>query len=48
MVDNDYFITEDNLGMLKLAKEANSILVIYRLNSLISSKRKIGNDLFNY
>lgn len=27
MVDNDYFITEDNVGMLKLAKEANSILV---------------------
>ena len=27
MVDNEYFITEDNVGMLKLAKEANSILV---------------------
>ncbi|KAK6130896.1 hypothetical protein DH2020_035371 [Rehmannia glutinosa] len=26
MVDNDFFITEDNIGMLKLAKEANSIL----------------------
>lgn len=31
MVDNDYFITEDNVGMLKLAKEANTILV--RLNN---------------
>lgn len=27
MVDNEYFITEDNVGMLKLAKEANTILV---------------------
>jgi hypothetical protein len=27
VVDNSYFITEDNVGMLKLAKEANSILV---------------------
>lgn len=26
-MDNDYFITEDNVEMLKLAKEANSILV---------------------
>lgn len=26
-VDNSYFITEDNIGMLKLAKEANTILV---------------------
>lgn len=26
-VDNSYFITEDNVGMLKLAKEAGSILV---------------------
>lgn len=31
MVDNDYFITEDNVGMLKLAKEANSILYDYRI-----------------
>ncbi|KAG6422094.1 hypothetical protein SASPL_118657 [Salvia splendens] len=31
MVDNDYFITEDNLGMLKLAKEANSIIFDYRI-----------------
>lgn len=27
MVDNSYFITEENVGMLKLAKEANSIMV---------------------
>lgn len=26
-MDNSYFITEDNVGMLKLAKEAGSILV---------------------
>ncbi|KAM7254504.1 hypothetical protein ACFE04_003884 [Oxalis oulophora] len=31
LVENDYFITEDNIGMLKLAKEANSILFDYRI-----------------
>lgn len=31
LVDNDYFITEDNVGMLKLAKEANTILFDYRI-----------------
>nr|XP_016457613.1 PREDICTED: probable isoaspartyl peptidase/L-asparaginase 2 [Nicotiana tabacum] len=31
MGDNDYFITEDNVGMLKLAKEANTILYDYRI-----------------
>ncbi|KAG2569335.1 hypothetical protein PVAP13_7NG382700 [Panicum virgatum] len=30
-VDNSYFITEDNVGMLKLAKEAGSILFDYRI-----------------
>jgi len=30
-VDNSYFITEDNIGMLKLAKEANTILFDYRI-----------------
>ncbi|CAI9777743.1 unnamed protein product [Fraxinus pennsylvanica] len=30
-VDNNYFITEDNIGMLKLAKEANSIMFDYRI-----------------
>ncbi|KAL0432515.1 UNVERIFIED_CONTAM: putative isoaspartyl peptidase/L-asparaginase 2 [Sesamum latifolium] len=34
MVDNDYFITEDNVGMLKLAKEANSILFDYRIPTI--------------
>ncbi|XP_010556428.1 PREDICTED: probable isoaspartyl peptidase/L-asparaginase 2 [Tarenaya hassleriana] len=31
LVENEYFITEDNVGMLKLAKEANSILFDYRI-----------------
>ncbi|XAR61925.1 Asparaginase [Bertholletia excelsa] len=31
MVDNEYFITEENVGMLKLAKEANTILFDYRI-----------------
>jgi len=31
MVENEYFITEDNVGMLKLAKEANTILFDYRI-----------------
>ncbi|KAF9624633.1 hypothetical protein IFM89_012129 [Coptis chinensis] len=31
MVDNEYFITKDNKGMLKLAKEANSIVFDYRI-----------------
>lgn len=26
-MENEYFITQDNVGMLKLAKEANAILV---------------------
>nr|CAB3488493.1 unnamed protein product [Digitaria exilis] len=30
-VDNSYFITEDNVGMLKLAKEAGAILFDYRI-----------------
>ncbi|XP_011074409.1 probable isoaspartyl peptidase/L-asparaginase 2 [Sesamum indicum] len=34
MVDNDYFITEDNVGMLKLAKEADSILFDYRIPTI--------------
>lgn len=29
IVDNEYFVTDDNIGMLKLAKEANSILVCF-------------------
>ncbi|KAJ7966572.1 Isoaspartyl peptidase/L-asparaginase [Quillaja saponaria] len=31
LVDNEYFITEENKGMLKLAKEANTILFDYRI-----------------
>ncbi|VAH37831.1 unnamed protein product [Triticum turgidum subsp. durum] len=31
VVDNSYFITEENIGMLKLAKEANTILFDYRI-----------------
>ncbi|KAJ8772868.1 hypothetical protein K2173_028045 [Erythroxylum novogranatense] len=31
LVANDYFITEENVGMLKMAKEANSILFDYRI-----------------
>ncbi|RAL47244.1 hypothetical protein DM860_013209 [Cuscuta australis] len=31
MVGNDYFVTEDNVGMLKLAKEAKAILFDYRI-----------------
>lgn len=31
LVQNEYFITEENVGMLKLAKEANSILFDYRI-----------------
>ncbi|XP_008796739.3 probable isoaspartyl peptidase/L-asparaginase 2 [Phoenix dactylifera] len=31
VIDNSYFITEENVGMLKLAKEANSILFDYRV-----------------
>uniref|UniRef100_M8AU19 Putative isoaspartyl peptidase/L-asparaginase 2 n=1 Tax=Aegilops tauschii TaxID=37682 RepID=M8AU19_AEGTA len=31
VVDNSYFMTEENVGMLKLAKESNSILFDYRI-----------------
>lgn len=41
LVDNEYFITEQNVGMLKLAKEANTILFDYRIpetcNALVES-----------
>ncbi|XP_071733292.1 probable isoaspartyl peptidase/L-asparaginase 2 [Rutidosis leptorrhynchoides] len=30
-VENDYFVTQDNVEMLKLAKEANSIVFDYRI-----------------
>ncbi|XP_073134479.1 probable isoaspartyl peptidase/L-asparaginase 2 [Henckelia pumila] len=35
IVDNDYFITEDNIGTLKLAKEASKILFEYRIPSTV-------------
>eukprot|EP00262_Sarcandra_glabra_P010534 TRINITY_DN25825_c0_g1_i1.p1 TRINITY_DN25825_c0_g1~~TRINITY_DN25825_c0_g1_i1.p1 ORF type:complete len:330 (-),score=39.59 TRINITY_DN25825_c0_g1_i1:77-1066(-) len=31
VVDNEFFITDENVGMLKLAKEANTILFDYRV-----------------
>lgn len=31
VMENEYFITQDNLGMLKQAKEANAILFDYRI-----------------
>ncbi|XP_044475092.1 probable isoaspartyl peptidase/L-asparaginase 2 [Mangifera indica] len=31
LVENQYFVTAENVGMLKLAKEANSILFDYRI-----------------
>lgn len=31
LMENEYFITQDNVGMLKLAKEANAILFDYRI-----------------
>ncbi|XP_077211615.1 putative isoaspartyl peptidase/L-asparaginase 2 [Tasmannia lanceolata] len=31
LVDNSFFITEENVGMLKLAKDANTILFDYRV-----------------
>ncbi|CAK8568317.1 unnamed protein product [Lathyrus sativus] len=31
VIENEYFITPDNVGMLKLAKEANTILFDYRI-----------------
>ncbi|KAL5559089.1 hypothetical protein UlMin_035300 [Ulmus minor] len=34
VVDNDYFITQENVGMLKLAKEAKTILFDYRIPSV--------------
>ena len=33
LVDNDYFITPENVGMLKLAEETNAIIFDYRIPS---------------
>ncbi|XP_078437749.1 putative isoaspartyl peptidase/L-asparaginase 2 [Wolffia australiana] len=47
-VDNEYFITEDNVGMLKLAKEADSILFDYRIPLAEScSKAALGIEPMN-
>ncbi|CAK7347491.1 unnamed protein product [Dovyalis caffra] len=42
VVGNDYFITEDNVGMLKLAKEANSILFDYRIPAVGLESCSVG------
>ncbi|KAL9359579.1 hypothetical protein Peur_047702 [Populus x canadensis] len=41
-VDNGYFITGENLGMLKLAKEANSILFDYRIPAVGLESCSVG------
>lgn len=43
-MDNEYFITEENLGMLKLAKEANTI-VVYTLN--LSSQLRLSTKILD-
>ena len=45
-VDNEYFITEDNIGMLKLAKEANTILVCHASRPSISPSPTLGPHFF--
>ena len=47
-VDNDYFITEDNIGMLKLAKEANTILVSHASQPAIFHHRHMGPTFSNF
>jgi S-adenosylmethionine hydrolase len=39
--NNEYFITPDNVGMLKLAKEANTIMVIIILSTVFTNVTKI-------
>ena len=49
LVENEYFITEENVGMLKLAKEANTIVVrcvnlnYYKLNLFFNKIKKENN-----
>ncbi|KAK8953470.1 putative isoaspartyl peptidase/L-asparaginase 2 [Platanthera guangdongensis] len=45
MVDKSYFITETNVSMLKLAKEANSILYDYRVPETCSTSAHRMNGL---
>ncbi|QCD99004.1 probable isoaspartyl peptidase/L-asparaginase 2 [Vigna unguiculata] len=45
VVDNEYFITPDNVGMLKLAKEANTILFDYRIPNSGTCGSGVGTPL---
>ncbi|PKI48060.1 hypothetical protein CRG98_031577 [Punica granatum] len=47
MVDNEYFITEENKGMLKLAQEANTIIFDYRtpITALETCGTSVDNSL---
>ncbi|XP_044511027.1 probable isoaspartyl peptidase/L-asparaginase 2 [Mangifera indica] len=42
LVENEYFVTEENLGMLKLAKEANTILFDYRIPTVGLESCSVG------
>ncbi|KAG9135335.1 hypothetical protein Leryth_015225 [Lithospermum erythrorhizon] len=44
VADNQYFITEENVGMLKLAQESNTILFDYRV-PLESCGAAVGNPI---
>ncbi|KAM6570280.1 hypothetical protein CsatB_018265 [Cannabis sativa] len=44
VVDNEYFITKENVGMLKLAKEAKTILFDYRIPATGLDKCSAGVD----
>ena len=44
-VDNSYFITEDNVGMLKLAKEAGTILVRAFTSPAVRCRIQISSEL---
>ena len=49
-MENEYFITEENVGMLKLAKEANTIVVrcvnlnYYKLNLFFNKIKEKENN----
>ncbi|GAB2293811.1 hypothetical protein Dimus_028024 [Dionaea muscipula] len=47
LVENEYFITDDNVGMLKQAKEANTILFDYRIptSKMESCAAEVENPL---
>ncbi|KAE8727970.1 Isoaspartyl peptidase/L-asparaginase [Hibiscus syriacus] len=44
LVDNEYFITKKNVGMLKLAKEVNSILFDYRIPTTGTWRQSVAVD----